>query len=169
MGLTLCIQLDRLVMVRLMEERLIDLLPTPEVAQRVSSEWLYSLLRPYHRGPRDGLAKMKATRLPNLAKQVVSLGGVPRTYDDLRAIDGIGDHIARLILAHVDGETHHFAEDTHTKRVLQRLGIDSRRIPVAPSQRAHFSCAVTYLGRKHCRPQPKCSNCPVKNFCTTTS
>jgi endonuclease III len=59
----------------------------------------------------------------------------------------------------------------HTKRVLPRLGLKPQDLwepAVEEESRAHLSCAITYLGRKYCRPKkPRCNVCPVKPHCPT--
>ena len=170
MGLLANIQLDRLAMVRLMRTRLIPRAPTPAAGARLSYDWLHGMFLPYHKAA-PGLAAMKASRIPGVGAQLAALGEIPRTREGLMAIHGIGEHIADLILAQVDGDGSRFAVDMHTKRVLPRLGLkptDLWEPMVERESRAHLSCAITYLGRKYCRPKkPRCNVCPVRAHCPT--
>jgi A/G-specific adenine glycosylase len=108
-------------------------------------------------------------------------GAVPASYDDLRALPGVGDYTAAAIavFAHT---RRHAVLDTNVRRVLTRL-LDGREFPptsVTVGERARaadllpdddataatWSIALMELGALVCAAaRPRCADCPVADAC----
>ena len=95
----------------------------------------------------------------------------------LEKLPGIGPKSARCVLAYALGE-HHFAVDTHARRILGRLGIVEDKpgkpnhdafeaaIPKAARIRLHMN--LVHHGRAVCRESaPRCGSCSLISFCRT--
>jgi len=122
----------------------------------------------------------RARNLHAAAKQVVARGGFPTTYDELRALKGVGDYTAAAIgsfayglpVAVVDGNVY---------RVLARLfGVDEpidtvrgkrlfsalaeELLPVGDT--ATHNQAIMEFGALQCVPRhPDCAACPLADRC----
>jgi A/G-specific adenine glycosylase len=102
-------------------------------------------------------------------------GALPRTYDELRALPGIGDYTAGAILSIAFG-ARRAAVDGNVRRVLARL-LDHpdpppallRRCALAlvPTDRpGDFNQALMELGATVCGPRtPSCERCPIAGMC----
>lgn len=120
----------------------------------------------------------RARMLRQCAQQIVEdhHGRFPRTSDALQTLPGIGRYTAAAIASIA------FAEpiavvDGNVERVLQRLAgshLTSKDMwhraqsQISPSRPADFNQAMMELGAIVCTPrQPKCSACPLREFCAT--
>ncbi|MEP6666555.1 MAG: A/G-specific adenine glycosylase [Nocardioidaceae bacterium] len=108
-------------------------------------------------------------------------GRVPTTYDDLRALPGVGEYTAAAVIAFAHRQRAPVL-DTNVRRVLSRLfagnEFPSRHLTrydrelaldVLPSEAhvaATWSVAVMELGALVCTSRsPDCSACPVAELC----
>jgi A/G-specific adenine glycosylase len=102
-------------------------------------------------------------------------GDVPSTYEELRALPGIGDYTAGAIASIAFNERQP-AVDGNVRRVLSRLLDDPnpaaarlRRVAAAlvPGDRpGDFNQAVMELGATICTPSsPACGACPLSHHC----
>jgi A/G-specific adenine glycosylase len=108
-------------------------------------------------------------------------GGLPTTYDGLRALPGVGDYTANAILAFAY-RMRVVVLDTNVRRVLARLfrGVElpadavnaaERRLgddvlPDDPETAATWSVAVMELGALVCQARtPRCTACPAADRC----
>jgi len=120
----------------------------------------------------------KANHLINMAKMLVEFhqGEVPRDYDELLKLPGVGRKTANVIASVVYNEPR-MAVDTHVFRVSNRIGIASGKTPleiekqlVAQIPAAMIPDAHHYLilhGRYTCLARsPKCSACNLTDICT---
>ena len=106
---------------------------------------------------------------------------VPRSYDGLKGLPGVGDYVGSAICCFSYGERRPLI-DTNSVRVVGRYfglktGPETRRrkwfrevidalIPEAEPQMLNY--ALLDLGAKICRPQkPDCCNCPLSERCVT--
>lgn len=121
----------------------------------------------------------RARNLHRAAKQI-SATGVPETYEDLRALPGVGPYTAAAI-ASIALNLPHAAIDGNVIRVVSRLTNDSgeitstatrRRIDAEaarildPRRPGDFNQAMMELGATVCVPRtPRCPECPVARFC----
>ena len=108
-------------------------------------------------------------------------GEVPSSYDDLRALPGVGDYTAAAIavFAHTG---RHAVLDTNVRRVLTRV-LDGREfpptavtvgerararglLPAGDARAATWSVALMELGALVCTAaRPRCADCPVRADC----
>jgi A/G-specific adenine glycosylase len=108
-------------------------------------------------------------------------GCVPTTYDELRALPGVGDYTAAAIASFAHGQRH-VVLDTNVRRVLARV-LSGEELPapsVTKAERtlaesvlpdddpaaAAWSVAVMELGALVCTAtNPGCARCPVLDRC----
>ncbi len=124
----------------------------------------------------------RARNLHAAARELVTVhnGVIPRSYDELRKLPGVGDYIAAAISSIAFGEPHAVV-DGNVKRVLARLFSIEAPVNVARSrapflERAQavldarrpgeFNQAMMELGATVCLPRkPLCDVCPVSTYC----
>jgi len=125
----------------------------------------------------------RALRLHAAATAIVEQhdGEVPASYDDLRALPGIGDYTAAAIATFAHGRRH-VVLDTNVRRVLARVasGVELPAPAVTKGERtlaaellpedeptaATWSVAVMELGALVCSAtNPRCGACPVADLC----
>jgi A/G-specific adenine glycosylase len=146
--------------------------PTAPALSRARIATIQAAIRPL------GLVR-RATTLKQLASEVVRLGGVPRTLDELLRLPGVGPYAAGATLvvafdgraAIVDGVTarvyrRYFgltsSDPASTDRELWRLVEDA-----TPARNVrHWNWAVLDLASTICLPKvPRCGSCPLKAHC----
>lgn len=109
-------------------------------------------------------------------------GEIPRDYNALRKLPGIGDYIASAILSIAFGKPYAVV-DGNVKRVLARLSAIDEPVNKSSSHdvfKTHantlldtqnsgmFNQAMMELGALICTPKnPGCDICPVKKFCSS--
>ena len=106
-------------------------------------------------------------------------GVVPESYDELRALPGVGDYTAAAVSAFAYG-ARVAVLDTNVRRVYRRVFEGSDDMPTAPtvaeraaalarvptSRPGTYSVAVMELGALVCTARaPECGNCPVSQQC----
>ena len=125
----------------------------------------------------------RARNLKKAAGEIVSRfgGAMPRDYDSLLTLSGIGEYTAGAIASIAYGESVP-AVDGNVLRVYARLFAIERDIrdtalkkevrafllPLVPEQNPGvFNAALMELGATVCLPngQPKCGECPVREAC----
>ena len=125
----------------------------------------------------------RALRLHAAATTIVDRHGgeVPASYDDLRALPGIGDYTAAAIATFAHGRRH-VVLDTNVRRVLARAvaGVEHPAATLTRAERevaasvlpgdeataATWSVAVMELGALVCvATAPRCEVCPVMTQC----
>lgn len=96
---------------------------------------------------------------------------MPRDYDELVKLPGVGDYIASCVLAHGYGRLIPMV-DVNVTRVLGRIYGEQRDIrrtyvDVCPKEAAEpFHYALLDLGQLVCKhSNPKCDLCPVVEGC----
>jgi len=126
----------------------------------------------------------RALRLHAAALAIVERHGgeVPDTYEDLRALPGIGDYTASAIASFGFG-ARHAVLDTNVRRVLARTvgGVEFPATSVTRAERdraealvpddqpATWAVAVMELGALVCTAaSPSCGRCPVADQCAWT-
>jgi len=124
----------------------------------------------------------RALRLHQAATAIVDQHGgeVPASYDELRALPGIGDYTAAAVASFAFGQRHAVL-DTNVRRVLARLmdGVEhpppsptkaereraGRLLPEGPAA-PRWSVGVMELGALVCTAtSPVCGRCPVADLC----
>ncbi|HEX6309013.1 MAG TPA: A/G-specific adenine glycosylase [Longimicrobiales bacterium] len=126
----------------------------------------------------EGLGYYSRARNLHAAARVLRerhAGALPRDYDELRALPGIGEYTAGAVASIAYGSRHP-AVDGNVRRVLARLFDQADPTPAALRAAAHalvphdrpgdFNQAVMELGATICTPRvPKCARCPVRTAC----
>ena len=150
-------------------------LPTVEALANCDDELLHKLW--------EGLGYYSRVRNLKKAAQVImnQFGGAfPQSYDDIRALPGIGDYTAGAICS-ICFDMPTPAVDGNVLRVITRLTEDrtpieqpafkkavrDRLADVYPAEAGDFTQALMELGATLCGPnwKPKCRQCPCLSFC----
>jgi endonuclease III len=117
----------------------------------------------------------KAKWLCDMAQKIKDNKNIPSTLEELTALPGIGRKSANVILRESGKEPEGIIVDLHVVRVAPRLGIASGGDPkkiekqmmdVLPQKEWDAGMAMSFLGRKICRPtNPKCEICVMNPVC----
>jgi A/G-specific adenine glycosylase len=122
----------------------------------------------------------RARNLQRAAKQIVGQGRFPGSFDEIRALPGIGDYTAAAVASIAFGLPHAVV-DGNVLRVLSRLLNDSTDIATAEGKRTFSRAANELLNRERpgdhnqalmelgatvCLPKnPQCLVCPLSEHC----
>ena len=141
----------------------------------------YSRARNLHKAAKlivnqPSLANPHKSQITNHKSQII----FPATFDELRALPGVGDYTAGAI-ASFAYDLPYPALDGNVYRVLARLydcdeAFDTsagkkyfHKLAEELLDREHprlFNSAIMEFGALHCLPQsPDCTNCPLQQFC----
>lgn len=140
---------------------------TPEAMAALQAEEIQEAIRCL------GLAPQKARNLRELSRILVEEHGgeVPRTFEELERLPGVGHKTASVVMAQAFGVPA-FPVDTHIHRLAARWGLSSgrnvettekdlkRAFPRREWNRRHLQ--IIFFGREHCpalRHQPE--SCPI--------
>lgn len=129
--------------------------PTPQAMAQLSEEQIHNFIRQL------GLARTKAKNVRRLAQILLDShqGQVPRRFDALEALPGVGHKTASVVMAQAFGVPA-FPVDTHIHRLAQRWGLSDgsnvartetdlkRLFPKDQWNRLHLQ--IIYYGREHC-------------------
>lgn len=129
--------------------------PTPQRMAELSEKEILSFIRTC------GLAPSKAKALRGLSRLLVERHGgeVPRSFEELEALPGVGHKTASVVMAQAFGEPA-FPVDTHIHRLAARWGLSSgknveqterdlkRVFPRDAWNNLHLQ--IIYFGREHC-------------------
>ena len=135
--------------------RLFARAPTPQALARLGEDEVREIIRPC------GLAPAKAKALRGLAQQILErhAGLVPRTFEELEALPGVGHKTASVVISQAFGEPA-FPVDTHIHRCAARWGLsdgssverterDLKRLwPPQDWERLHLQ--IIHFARQHC-------------------
>lgn len=144
---------------------------------------LAELIRP------AGYFNVKARRLQALCRFLASRGvaAAPEALADqaslpdlraaLLAVHGIGEETADSILLYALGLPS-FVVDAYTRRAFVRLGLlrgdetyaavrTAFQTQLARDTRLYneYHALIVRLGKEHCRPRPRCTDCPLEAWC----
>jgi endonuclease-3 len=127
-----------------------------------------------------GFFNNKTKSIQAMARALVERhrGRIPRTMEELAALQGIGRKTANVILGNAFGVPG-MVVDTHVRRVTLRLGFTRQTDPVkieADLQRlipeAEWTLAshlFIFHGRRCCTARkPACERCPVEDLCPSS-
>ncbi len=134
---------------------LFRLAPDPKSMQSLGEKKILSIIRPL------GLSKQKAKSLAGLAAMVMDRfdGEVPRNFEDLESLPGVGHKTASVVMAQAFGVPA-FPVDTHIHRLAQRWGLSSGKnvvqterdlkkvFPKSDWNDLHLQ--IIFYGREHC-------------------
>ena len=124
-----------------------------------------------------GFYRNKAAHILSASRDIVEKfgGEVPRDFEALKTLDGVGQKTANVVWAVAFGGDA-IAVDTHVFRVSNRLGLACANNPLKTEEqlkeaipRSDWSKAhhwLIYHGRRVCHSQrPDCGNCTLKEMC----
>ncbi len=126
-----------------------------------------------------GLGKSKARDISACMKILRDEydGQIPKTFDELLKLPGVGRKSANLIMGDVFGEPA-IVTDTHCIRLVNRMGlVDGIKEPkkvemelwkiIPPEKGSDFCHRLVYHGREICtaRTKPYCNRCCLQDIC----
>lgn len=122
-----------------------------------------------------GFYHNKAIAIKALSEDIVALGEMPSTREELMKLRGVGRKTANVVLAEAYGQNA-IAVDTHVFRVANRLGIVNAKTPEQTEialmnafdedKWSHLHHLLIFHGRYICHSQrPECDKCNVKEEC----
>ena len=127
---------------------------TPEAMAQLPQEEIHGLIR------QIGLAGQKAKNIRALSEILAARGGkVPRTFEELEALPGVGHKTASVVMAQAFGIPA-FPVDTHIHRLAARWGLSDGKsvakteadlknlFPRESWNKLHLQ--IIYFGREHC-------------------
>lgn len=125
-----------------------------------------------------GFYRNKAKNIQACCRKLIERHGgeVPRTMEELTALDGAGRKTANVVLGNAFDINVGVVVDTHVSRLSQRLGLTRQKTPerieqdlmklVPREQWALFSHWLIWHGRRRCDARnPDCVNCELKELC----
>lgn len=140
---------------------------TPQAMARLSVEEIHALIRTC------GLAPAKAKNIHALSRILVERfeGRVPRTFEELESLPGVGHKTASVVMAQAFGEPA-FPVDTHIHRLAQRWGLSDGSSVEATERdlKALFArdtwikkhLQIILFGREHCPAlRHEIERCPI--------
>lgn len=124
-----------------------------------------------------GFYRVKARHVKKLSRIILEqhAGKVPRAFDELTMLPGVGRKTANCVLAYAFGQPA-IAVDVHVHRIANRLGWVQTKIPeeteaalqkIVPKERwSDVNKLFVDHGQRVCVPiNPKCYQCVVREFC----
>ena len=149
--------------------------PTPESMAALEVEEILELIRTC------GLAPTKAKNVKKLARLLVDEhdGQVPRTFEELEALPGVGHKTASVVLGQAFGIPA-FPVDTHVHRSAKRWGLSQAKNVVQterdlkalfPEERwSRTSLQIILFGREHCPAlRHEGEHCPICSWAARKS
>jgi len=146
---------------------------TPAAMARLSVAEIHELIRTC------GLAPGKAKNLQALSQLLVERhgGSVPRSFEELEALPGVGHKTASVVMAQAFGVPA-FPVDTHIHRLAERWGLSDGSsverteadlkalVPREHWIRAHLQ--FIYFGREHCPAlRHVAADCPICSWASS--
>ncbi|MBR5687748.1 MAG: A/G-specific adenine glycosylase [Prevotella sp.] len=122
----------------------------------------------------------RARNLHAAARQIVAMGGFPRTIEGIRSLKGVGDYTAAAIgsfafglpAAAIDGNAYrvlarHFGIDTPVNTTEGKKVFAALSAELLPRDRAaDYNQAMMDFGATWCTPSsPRCADCPLAESC----
>lgn len=147
---------------------LFDVAGNPATMNALGESSILDIIRPL------GLSKQKAAALAKLSGLLIDRhnGNVPRTFEELEALPGVGHKTASVVMAQAFGVPA-FPVDTHIHRLAQRWGLSSGKnvkqtesdlkklFPSSSWNDLHLQ--IIFYGREHCSARAcdgtKCGLC----------
>jgi endonuclease-3 len=116
----------------------------------------------------------KAGRIIRIAKEV-SEKGIPKTFENMIKLPGVGRKTANVVLASVFGKDT-IGVDVHLHRISNRLGIVKTKTPEKTEEKLKkvfpkrlwkkINISFVSYGQTICRPvNPKCKICKLNKIC----
>jgi endonuclease-3 len=127
---------------------------------------------------RIGFFRNKAKNIRACCQKLIERHGgeVPRSMDELTALDGVGRKTANVVLGNAFGINIGVVVDTHVARLSQRLGLTRETTPekieqdllklVPQPEWTLFSHWLIWHGRRRCSARkPDCAGCEIAALC----
>ena len=127
---------------------------------------------------RIGFFRNKAKNIRACCQKLLAHHGgeVPRSMDELFALDGVGRKTANVVLGNAFGINVGVVVDTHVSRLSQRLGLTRETTPekiepdlvklVPQPEWTLFSHWLIWHGRRRCSARkPDCAGCEIAKLC----
>jgi endonuclease-3 len=127
---------------------------------------------------RIGFFRNKAKNIRACCQKLLErhAGQVPRTMDELTALDGVGRKTANVVLGNAFATNVGVVVDTHVARLSQRLGLTRETTPEKIERdlmklvpREHWAMLSHWLiwhGRRRCGARkPDCAGCEIAGLC----
>ena len=153
--------------------RLFARYPDARRLARAPARTLATLIRPV------GFYRTKSRTVRRCAQELLARygGEVPRTYEALVALPGVGPKTANCVLVFGYGLPA-IPVDTHVHRIANRLGVVRTETPeeteaalrrtVDPRYWIPLNPLLVQHGQNLCRPRrPRCDACPIAELCAT--
>ena len=145
---------------------------TPQAMAQVPEQEILEIIREV------GLAPQKAKNIKKLSEILAASGGqVPRTFEELEALPGVGHKTASVVMAQAFGIPA-FPVDTHIHRLAERWGLSDgssvkrteedlkKTFPRDAWNKLHLQ--IIYFGREHCPAQyHDLTTCPICSWAAT--
>lgn len=159
--------------VNVVVEKLYEKYPTVDALAEATPEEIEAIVKPC------GLGKSKARDISGCMKILRDQYGskVPKDFDALLKLPGVGRKSANLIMGDIFGEPA-IVTDTHCIRLCNRIGLvdqikDPKKVEMAlwkiipPQEGSDFCHRLVYHGRDVCtaRTKPYCDRCCLRDIC----
>lgn len=151
--------------------RMLELAKTPKAMKNVNVEDLVKAIYPV------GFYENKAKQIIELSRQIDEEldGKVPDTIEELVKFNGVGRKTANLVLSQGFNKPA-ICVDVHVHRIFNRLGYVCTKNPEETEFALREKLPQKYWidintlmvthGQNICKPtKPKCSECPIANYC----
>ena len=151
--------------------RMLELAKTPKAMKNVNVEDLVKAIYPV------GFYENKAKQIIELSRQIDEVldGKVPDTIEELVKFNGVGRKTANLVLSQGFNKPA-ICVDVHVHRIFNRLGYVCTKNPEETEFALREKLPQKYWidintlmvthGQNICKPtKPKCSECPIANYC----
>ncbi|MBR4915561.1 MAG: endonuclease III [Fibrobacter sp.] len=140
---------------------------TPKKMLKLGIDSIAEIIKPC------GFFNTKSVNIYNLSKTLVEKfgGEVPRTFEELEALPGVGHKTASVVMSHIF-KIPAFPVDTHIHRLAERWGLsdgssveqtekDLKKVfPESEWEKRHLQ--IIYFGRTYCKARGhKPENCPI--------
>ena len=147
---------------------------TPEKMDKADLKEIEEIIHPC------GFYKNKAKNIKACSRKLIEdfNGIVPNNMEQLQTLPGVGRKSANVIMLEAFSNPQGIAVDTHAKRISNKMGFSKQTEPEKKEQDLlkkipkEYYYDVNHLfvwhGREICNARnPKCEECPVKEYCNS--
>lgn len=151
--------------------RMLELGKTPQEFSKCDEKTLEKAIYPV------GFYANKAKQIIELSKEIVAKhnGQVPESIEELVNFKGVGRKTANLVVARGFNKPA-ICVDVHVHRIFNRMGYVKTKNPeetefalrakLPKKYWIDINTLIVTHGQNICKPQkPKCSECPIKDYC----
>lgn len=122
-----------------------------------------------------GFYANKAKQIIQLSKEIVQIGRVPDTIEELIKFNGVGRKTANLVIARGFNKPA-ICVDVHVHRIFNRIGYVKTKTPeetefalrakLPQKYWININTLIVTHGQNVCKPQkPMCNICPINKYC----